>query len=200
MTACLHRRFPLPPAEAPVDYVELHPGWRVRVVIPNISTGGYIVPMGETHMEGNTIVGTASKEFVGYETDYYSVEGNASSNAGRRNDGESRLRFKRAVVSESGKLSHRQKPGLEILPSSLEIKFVRFVYLVRQSHADHDMVILGASARPELERLTAQVAAGDLSACVASAQIFCKVVPAGIAVTPEEKLKVDGKRDWRPAR
>jgi hypothetical protein len=185
-----------PPTEPPVDYVELRPGWRVRVVVPNISSGGYVVRMGETHMEGNTIVGTAGKEFVGYETDYYEVEGDARSG----NDGGIRIRFRRGVVSENEKLSRRREPGLEIFPSSSEVRFLRLVYLVRQSSGDHDMVIVGASARSELDQLTTKVAGGDLSACAPSSQTFCKVVSSGIAVAPEERLKIDGKTDWRPAR
>src|SRR5690349_17033639 len=73
-TGCRHQRpaLPNPPNIGEVGYLDLKAGWRLRVVVPIVRTGGYIVPM-TTKVEGHTISVTAGKDFLGYETDYYDI-------------------------------------------------------------------------------------------------------------------------------
>jgi hypothetical protein len=56
------------------DYVDLHPGWRVRVVIPLTKSGKYKVETSTTQTSGNTIEVKASDDLLGYEEDFYEVK------------------------------------------------------------------------------------------------------------------------------
>jgi hypothetical protein len=91
-----------------------------------------------TRSEGNTISVYAGKDFIGYETDYYAVR--PMNNSGVKIV----LRGVKAVVQE--KKSERTTPALRLFNFPPNLKFVRIVYLVRESKSDHDMVLLAAVA------------------------------------------------------
>ena len=192
-TACTRRtpvQSPDPLVENP-DYVELKAGWRIRVVVPILRSGGYIVPM-TPRVDGNSIVPTTGKEFIGYETDYYEVRPREGSGV--------RVAFIKAEAVEQGNTSKKERPILDLFSSSAGFRFVRMVYLVRESKADHDVVLVAAADREAINGLTAGVASNNSEGCQSSAQTACTVVPAGVAVIPEQRARVDGHMEWISAR
>ncbi len=180
LTACIRR--PPAPAAPPdtdfrrLDYVDIRAGWRLRVVVPILRSGGYIVPM-TTRTEGHTILASTSKDFVGYETDYYDVLS--------RKDSGIRIRFHGAKAVVQGKVSRRRQPILPLFNMPPNLRFARVVFLTRVSQHDHDMVVVMASDQATLEKITNRVVSNDPKACQGSPDMLCLRVPPGIAIVPE---------------
>ena len=79
---------------------------------------------------------------------------------------------------------HRSQPGLRLFPTADDWKYIRMVYLVRESVADHDMAII-AAARPEtLDGLTEAVILH--ASCKSDETASCMWVPKGVAVDAEK--------------
>jgi hypothetical protein len=175
-----------------LDYVDFNAKWRIRVVVPILRIPGYIVPTTAATTGGHILEFSADKEYVGYETDYYSV-------LPRRTTGV-RLKFASAEDVIDGKTSLRTKPRRQMLNLPPDIKYIRLVHLIRESGSDHNMVIVGAINQNTLALLTANVISSDWRMCSSSGEITCIPVPQGIAVVPEEKTQVNGRAQWRPVR
>jgi hypothetical protein len=62
------------------------------------------------------------------------------------------------------------------------------------------MVLLAASDEDTLDKLTAAVTANDPTMGESPEKGMCLWVPAGVAVIPEEKIRVDGRIQWRPVK
>src|SRR5882757_4847722 len=75
-------------------YVDLQPGWWIRVVTPVLKSGGYKLQFKGEQQEGNKIVVSAGDDFVGYETSYYSVK--------ERKGGGVRVKFSSAAITKQG--------------------------------------------------------------------------------------------------
>lgn len=193
LTGCVPRAPVQPAAPSPNfgerGYVDLKAGWRLRVVVPILRSGGYIVPM-TSRVEGNTVSVSTGKDFIGYETEYYAVRPRGKTGVS--------LHFSEAEAVEEGKASRRTQPMIQLFSLPPDVKFVRLVYLIRVSKADHDMVLLAASHESTLNRLTAEISANDSAACKSSAEAACVRVPPGIAVVPEQRRLVDGRMLWGP--
>ena len=171
---------------ADLTYDDLRAGWRVRVTVPILSSGGYVpaTPQGDTRSD------SVGKDFIGYETDYYFVK--------PQRDLGIRLTFSRADVVENGITSRRNRPRLDLLDLPPTVRFARLVYLIRESAADHDMELLAAADKNTLDHLTAAVVSNDFRMCESSLKVTCVKVPAGVAVVPEHKAQVDGHMQWEP--
>jgi len=128
---------------------------------------------------------------MGYETDYYDVTPGHKSGVG--------IRFSRAVALVQGKKSRRKEPSVPLFNLSANLGHVRLVYLIRVSQHDHDMVLVAAADAQALHALTAGVMANSPPACKASTSVKCVWIPAGIAVVPEQKKRVQGRAEWVPA-
>jgi len=194
LTACVKHR-PVHVASSPdadLDYVDFNAKWRIRVVVPILRIPGYIVPTTGATTEGHILEFTADKEYVGYETEYYSV-------FPRRTTGV-RLKFASAEDVIDGKTSLRTQPRLQMFNLPPDIKYIRLVHLIRESGSDHNMVIVGAINQNTLALLTASVISSDSRMCSPSDEMTCIPVPQGIAVVPEEKTQVNGRAQWRPVR
>jgi hypothetical protein len=189
---CTHRVQTSPAAAAqqaaiPPPYVDLQSGWRVRVVTPLLKSGGYIVPSLAVSGADTTHL-VAGDDLIGYEKDYYTV-------AARQDSGIA-LRLADAEVWEKGTPHPVHEPKLRVFQTSDDARYVRLVYLVRVSQADHDMAIIAANDPTALDQITHDVV--DLARCEASSLGICTWVPAGVAVAPEKLAKVKGKSDWVP--
>lgn len=169
------------------DYVDLKPGWRLRVVVPITRSGSYIAVSKEPSEGGDARV---SADFLGYERSYYSVK--ARDGAGVRID------FIKAQLWEKGKFHSRPKTLLALLDPVANVGYVRLVYLIRASQADHNMALVAAPDPKALDALTKEVTSSAVCESVSGG--ICAWVPAGVAVTPEEELVVVGKKQWLPAR
>ena len=187
---CAHPPAIQPPAAQEVgfqDYVDLKPGWRLRVVFPITRSGSYVV-VSEQPSEGGSV--KVSDDFLGYEKSYYSVK--PASGTGVR------IEFTKAQVWEKDKFHSRPKTLLPLFDALANSRYVRLVYLIRASQADHNMAVVAASDPATLETLTRNVTSSAI--CKSSPDGVCIWTPAGVAVTPEEKRLVDGKKQWAPAR
>ena len=183
LTACLHHETPpstpadLRSSAAEHGYIDLQSGWNVRVVFPKLRSGGYVLPsMRQGSVTGNTVEMQADDDFIGYEKDFYKVQSH----------GEDRVevRFVRAGIWEKGRGHRRAEPGLLLFPNTSDGRYIRLVYLIRESAVDHDMAIISATRSETLDALTQGVILR--AECKSDETATCKWVPKGVAVDPEK--------------
>ncbi|MGA2182611.1 MAG: hypothetical protein ABSH47_06235 [Bryobacteraceae bacterium] len=175
------------PAVGPRYYIDLEPGWRVRVVTPILKGGGYRV---RTAGEPGATTLKAGADFLGYEIAWYAVKARFPS-------GE-RVVFTAAEVHNKDGVVPAAQPLAPLFHVPGEARYVRLIYLVRASEADHDMAVVAASRRDALDPLTAQVRTNP-QACQSQRGTFCSWIPDGIAVTPEVRTTAAGAEQWAPA-
>jgi hypothetical protein len=96
-----------------------------------------------------------------------------------------RVQFLSAEVTRNG--ATIVEPHPPALPFTLPTQtgYIRLVYLVRVSEADHNMAII-ASRRPEALNVFTKQFEKNPNACATSNEVFCAWVPAGIALRPEK--------------
>lgn len=175
--------------EGNLGYVDLQPGWRLRVVVPILRSGGYTLPM-IARAEDKTVAVSTGKDFIGYETDYYAIQ--------RGNEAGIRMEFSRAELVEGGKSSRRAKPILQVFRWPSDLQFARLVYLIRESQADHDLVLVAAADQTTLSQLTAHIMSDATAVCADTALSICRRIPKGVAVIPEQRRKISGMARWGP--
>ena len=168
----------------------------MRVLTPLLKSGGYRVATMEERASGEGgipyITATAGSEFLGYETSYYTVE--------ERNGGGVRLKFSSAEIVRDGTTTPAKRPVAWMLQLPRNARYLRLLYLLRASRADHNMAVLATGERGALEDLTQEVQADPATGCQSRRGRVCEWIPAGIAVRPELKKSVDGIVQWTPAR
>ncbi len=170
-------RVPVAAAGTPIDnsYTDLKPGERLRIVVPLLKSGGYLVATSPVAQEGNTIALSAAG-LIGYEVSYYAIQ--------KRSNGRVRLHFTSAESSKDGKTVPEEKAPA--LPFALPAKaaHIRLIYLVRSSRSDHNMAITASTNLEALDVFTSQLKS-DPEVCKNEDEVSCSWVPAGIAVRPE---------------
>jgi hypothetical protein len=169
---------PATPAVARNDnsYIDLQPGWTLRVVVPLLKSGGFRPDLVAHKSEGNT-VSLSADDLIGYTTSHYAITGK---------NGEVRLKFIAAQETRQGTPTPTMtQPPLPFeLPRKAE--HVRLVYLVRVSQADHNMAIVGSKRLDVLNAFTKNLRENP-RICEVRQEIFCSWVPAGIAVRREDQ-------------
>lgn len=172
------------------DYMDLQSGWRVRVVTPILQSGGFLVKTEQAATADGTVELKTSDDFVGYQTDYYTVsQGDMHGQ---------RIRFKSGEYTDRhGKKSKKTEPRLTLFDFPPNIRHIRILFLTRASHVEHDAAILGSTSADALDSLTKQV---ELSPdnCKTQAEGICVWVPLGVAVQPQ-KRNPENKKEWIPA-
>jgi hypothetical protein len=168
-------------------FLDLRPGWRLRVVTPLLKSGGFALRTFSPEASGNTVTLSTGGELEGYETAFYAVAPHPQ--------GGVRISFDSAEVTKQGVSAPQPRPTLPLfnLPSSA--RFVRLVFLTRVSQADHDMAVLAAGDIAALDRLAAEFQSNP-RACAAAGRNYCAWIPLGIAVRPE----APGAGPWDPVR
>jgi len=179
---------PKPPVLENAAYIDLEPGWRLRVVTPILKSGGYQLRTSNPETSGGSIIVSAA-DFIGFETAYYSV-----SNA---EGGYARIEFLSATITKGGESTPQPQPLVPLFDLPMGVRFIRLIYLTRVSQADHDMAVVASDQKETLDALTTAVQANPGN-CDARRGAFCSWVPAGIAVRPE--LQKPGSSEWIPAR
>lgn len=191
LTACPHKSLVQPTPSihnlGETDYVDLQIGWRIRVITPVMSSGGYIVPM-TAKVEGNAITVTTGKEFLGYQTDFYDVRSSS--------DGMMKVKFIYGEAVVQGKKTKRAQPALQLPPQTLDKGFFRLVYLTRVSQHDHDMVLLASTHKDSLHDLTNSIVANVLNNCGVSKDSSCTEIPKGVGFIVEEEVRKNGQTQW----
>ncbi|MDQ2776840.1 MAG: hypothetical protein M3Y57_18260 [Acidobacteriota bacterium] len=159
------------------SYMDLQPGWRLRIVVPLLKSGGFRVAETAQTNDGNAI-SVSSRDLIGYDTSYYTVKDKGDSGV--------RLEFASAAVTRDGKtVLEAKSPSLPFeLPR--RTGHLRLIYLVRVSQADHNMAIVASKRLDSLNAFTARLKESP-SICRTADGIFCSWVPAGVAVRPEKQ-------------
>jgi len=170
------------------SYIDLQPGWRLRVVTPILKSGGYrLKSLGQT-VEGNNVTLSAEDDSLGYEVAYYAVTARHG------------VEFVSAETTRNGHTSPQPRPVAQLFQLLRRVRHVRLVYLVRVSQADHDMAVVAARDMDDLEAITRRVESSPTDACHDERGAFCAWIPVGIAVVPQFQKPIDGGVEWVPAR
>jgi len=191
LTGCAARHARGPAAAVPPmshGYIDLEPGWRLRVVTPLLKSGGYRLTFSDETTSGNTITLTAGDDFLGYEVAYYGVKPRHG------------LDLLSAETTRDGHSTPQPEPVAHLFRLPRGVRHVRLIYLVRASPADHDMAVAAANDMEALETLTRRVLANPMDDCHAGDGAFCAWIPAGIAVVPQVRRTINGAEEWVPAR
>lgn len=185
------------------EWIDLRPGWRVRVITPIVSEGGYVVkttPLEEQTTDGeaserrfpsatNAIVMSATTNLIGYEVSLYSVR--------PRRGGGVRVVFDSAEIHKKEQLTRSRRPIEPLFQFARSVRCVRILHLSRGTH-DHNAAILAADRRERLEVLTRQVES-DPAECRLGQDALCSWIPPGIAAIPESWKNIAGHGQWEPA-
>lgn len=187
MVGCSHTRLapPAQPVSTP-SFLDLQPGWRLRVVAPILQSGASVADLKPVASDGQTIT-LSSSDFVGYETTIFRVDG-------RRLH---RLKLVSAELNVNGAAQRERKPLKTVLQTPEFAALLRLLYLRRVSTSDHDMALLAAPTAASLESLTASVQ-HDPASCRTDALRFCFWVPKGVAAIPEKPI-ASSPANWEPA-
>lgn len=159
------------------SYIDLQPGSALRIVVPQTKSGGFVLKQVPEESNGNT-VSLSAADLIGYMTLRYAVTGKKNSAV--------RVKFLSAEETRDGKtVPVKDVPSLPFeFPRKAE--YLRLIYLVRVSQADHNMVIVGSKHLDGLNAFT-ETFKENPSVCKISDDIFCSWVPAGIAVRAEKQ-------------
>jgi hypothetical protein len=168
-------------------YLDLQAGWRLRVVTPILKSGGYRLHSLEGPNAKDFDNLSAGPDFLGYETDYYEVIKNGAG---------VHVEFRSAEIVKDEKNAQQAQPSVRLFDLPPAIQYVRIVYLVRVSEAEHNMAIVGAEDPSTLTATTDLVQAHPNDGCIRGSHTFCSWVPEGISVRPEEWRMVDGMKQW----
>lgn len=194
LLACASRQ-PLQPVatvapSAHDGFLDLQSGWRLRVIIPVLRSGGYMVETKPAGENGGTLTLSSGGDVIGFETAYYAVE--------PRRGGGIRIKFTSAEMTAEGtarKLVRSRAPLFRVARGQ---RYVRLLYLTRASVSDHNMAILAAPDSDRVRAQTAQVRIGPDKACQAQSRLACNWVPVGIAVRAERPSLREGIVHWIP--
>jgi hypothetical protein len=180
VTGCGRKTVTVPPTPSNMarqdDYVDLAPDWKLRVVVPLVKSGGFRPVVSGEQTNGNTITMSAM-DLAGYEVSQYAVTGKSASRV--------RIVFVSAESTREGKTVPEKRPPA--LPFSFPhgSEYIRLVYLVRVSQADHNMAIVAAKRVEALDAFTKRLKE-DPVICGIEEGVFCSWVPAGVAVRPDK--------------
>ena len=191
---CARKAVRVPTASAPLaadtSYLDLQPGWRLRVITPLLRSGGYLPKTVSEQTAGNTVTFSAGNDFLGYETAYYAVT--------KRKRAGVRITLSSAETTKDGTTTQQEEPVAHLFQLPHHSRYIRLLYLQRMSEADHNMAVLASNRMSTLQSLTGQVEANP-SACISDDSTSCSWIPAGIAVRPERPESINGVQ-WTPAR
>ena len=167
------------------DYLNLEPGWQLRVITPLLKSGGYRIEGTQQQLTGDTLTISAGDDFLGYETACYAIQ--------PRRGGGVRIRFVSAEVTQEGETLRQPRPKVRLFQLPRRARFVRLIWLIRVSQADHDMAVVAADNMADLDLLTRKVRTNPAAACQSGDHSFCSWIPSGIAVRPERPVAAGGE-------
>ena len=165
------------PLDIQKSFLDLQPGWRIEVFTPVLKSGGYLPQLKREEQQGNSLVFTAGDDLVGYETSRYAVE--------KRRDGGVKIKFRSATITREGKKIPQSRPLLPLFDLPEEARYVRLVYMVRVSGADHDTAIAAARDLSKLDLLSEWMESGSGDSCKTQTDFSCVWVPKGVGIRVE---------------
>ena len=178
LVGCAHHAA-IPPTSAQLatdrpDFLDLQPGWRVRITTPLFSAD-QLQEIKEPPA-GKTITLNTSGDLA-YDTSYYAVR--------RDPGGAVRLEFVSGTVTRNGKSSTEPAGVGWKVQLNDNAALVRLVYLTRLSGSDHNMAVLAAPNAAALDQLTHIIDQNPDQGCVTIGGSFCAWDPARVAVVAE---------------
>jgi hypothetical protein len=172
-------------------FIDLEAGWRVRVVTPLAKSGKGYRLAGRTSRDNNGVIqATIGGELAGYETDYYTVVGPERFLV--------HFVFDSADMALNGAVTPLRRSLVSPFVWPQGKRYVRLVYQIRVSASEHDMAVLAAVQRSNLDESTRELQA-DPAACGRKKFVYCVWVPQEVAVDPQMLQKVNYIVDWFPA-
>jgi hypothetical protein len=162
---------PAPPPVWPVrspDFRDLVPG-QVRQITP-------VVPLAQEtsqQREGNTLTLTGT-DFQGYEIALYTLK--------PRDGGGVAVELDSVETTKGAEVTKETQPRLPLLQFPDYVRYIRLLYFLRVSDADHNMAVLASDDVDRLNALTKQVQADPAGGCKDQGRVFCRWAPPGVAV------------------
>lgn len=156
------------------DYVDLVAGSHLLITVPYLR-GGHIPEYEQVEQNGGVIT-LKPKSMIGFQVSVYVIE--------KATEGRVSLRFESARTTKNGKTTGEAKPPHLPIPLPADDRFVRLVYFVRSSRADHNMAVIAAPDLTLLNAFTSQIMP-DPSVCRTQSAVSCVWVPTGVAVKPD---------------
>lgn len=171
------------------DYLDIQAGWRLTAVTPILKSGGYVLKTPDKPtISGNGFTLSAGTDFVGYEVAHYEVIG--------QRGGRVRVEFNSAEVTKEGKTQPAPQSIAPLFEAARRPIYLRLIYLIRISHADHNMAVVAARKIDALEAITRQIQTNPADGCKVDRSASCVWIPDGIAVRAEVRKTVDGVEKW----
>jgi hypothetical protein len=165
-------------------YVDLSDGYRLRLVGPILREGAGpgASALATEEVAGNdrtlSVTVKASADFLGYEISWYAVEGSRIGSAA----GESHI---------GSQVTAEQQPRTNFFRFPEAAAYYRLFFLTRVSQADHNVAVLGAATRGEIERQTLLFNT-DTEACRKAPAGMCVALPKEVAVTAYVRVMANG--------
>jgi hypothetical protein len=162
-------------------YLDLVSGYRLKLVSPILregaAPGASSLATEEVSGTGNqlTVTVKSSRDFLGYENSWYAV-------ASRSPQPGARVVFAAAESHIGDQVTKSQQPRTNHFEFPTAAAYFRLFYFTRVSQADHNVAVLAAATRAELDRLTPAFTT-DPDACARTPMQMCVALPKEVAVT-----------------
>jgi len=162
-------------------YLDLAPDYQLKLISPILRDGA---SPGASALSTETVSGSdtklsvtvkASADFLGYEISWYALKSRPSA-AG------SRVVFAKAESHIGDQVTTSPQPRTNHFTFPEESAYYRLFYLIRVSQADHNVAVLSAPTRAELEHQTLAFST-DPEACTKAPLRTCVALPNEVAVT-----------------
>ena len=163
------------PVRSP-DFVDLLPDWQVREITPIFASGGFVAKTGTEKQEGDIThltITISGSDFQGYETALYWLK--------PRPGGGVDAKLESVETNKAGQITKEARPRVPLFQFPKRVRYIRLMYLIRVSGADHNMAVIGSDDVDRLSELTKQVQS-DPANCKDLRRAYCRWVPQGIAV------------------
>ena len=120
--------------------------------------------------EGNAITITDYR-LRGYEAATYSLK--------PKTGGGVDAQLTSVETNKAGVVAKALKPRVPLFQFPRQARYIRFLYLLRVSNADHNMAILGSNEVDQLNGLTKQVQSDPAAGCRNLRRAYCMLGAAG---------------------
>jgi len=169
------------------DYVDLNAGSRLKAIGPLFREGAKrdTRTIESALLADGTLTVNGSPDLVGVETAWYSIEA-------YKNRPGAQILFLSAEDRVGDAVTHPDRPSPNYFHFAPDAAYYRLFTITRLSQSDHDMLVLAASTRQQLERQT-EILEADPSQCsVLAASGDCIEVPHDVGLADVPVVKVNG--------
>jgi hypothetical protein len=160
----------------------------LTAVTPILKSGGYVLKTPDKPISNNGFTLSAGTDFVGYEVAHYEVKGPRG--------GHVSVEFDSAEVTKEGKTQPQPRSIAPIFQVARRPTYLRLIYLIRISQADHNIAVVAARKIEALDAITRQIQMNPADGCKVDRRASCVWIPDGIAVRAKMLKTVDGVEKW----